>query len=336
MTEVMVNVIATDPGTRKLIPYDKDKYGSHESTSKQLNVNKVGDDYSILLRDDIFERMDPEMLMSQVCKITKQNIHDDIGLSINYIFVKDNDKDRVTSKIDEIDMMMRDPSWTSLYPDVFYRPIHDVGDDMEESGEITFRRMDGVELPVVDIEPDQAVQAIMDQLATGTPPKTTQETPGNPDGVQLVRDKQDLNPNTPVYLENMYQAGYNGTHRNPFDFYDDDDDDPEWNVPVSKVMNRAKHPKRDIDRHGIILVKDKKALVKDYKQLLPIVKEFIPGNSKKIRKFQKEVAKSWVNSYAMTYAEAKDIEKELIKEERRSSGVAEAAESIASSLFGRK
>lgn len=334
MTEVMVNVVATDPGTRKLIPYDKEKYGSNESTSKQLNVNKVGDDYSIVLRDDIFERMDPEQLMGQICKIIKANIKDDIGLSVNYIFVKDQDRERITSKIDQIDVMMKDSTWSALYPDVFYRPIHDSGDDMEDSGEITFHSRDGVELPMVDIEPDQAVEEIMRQLSGNGTVKKVPDKITSPGGVQLVRNEADLNPNSPVYLREMYQAGYNGKPDDPFDFYDDDD--PEWDVPTSRVLNRAKHPKRDIDRHGIILVKDKKSLVKDYKQLLPIVKEFIPGNSKKIRKFQKEVAKSWVKSYAMTYAEAKEIEKELRKEERKSFGVAEAAESIASSLFGKK
>lgn len=103
----------------------------------------------------------------------------------------------------------------------------------------------------------------------------------------------------------------------PDGFEDDDDEDDEDDdrpdrrrYDSSRVIHNAKHPKRDIKRHRIIIA-GKKDYERDRKMIKAFLKEFMPGKEKWIKRYRSEVAGRWIRAMAVKEKEAKAREKEF-------------------------
>lgn len=81
----------------------------------------------------------------------------------------------------------------------------------------------------------------------------------------------------------------------------------------SRVMKNAKTPKRDINRHGVIVANKRSDLEKDRDTIKRFLKVFLPGKKDWQKKFRKDVLKRWLTMYAIS---KKDLEK-MEREHRR-------------------
>jgi hypothetical protein len=88
--------------------------------------------------------------------------------------------------------------------------------------------------------------------------------------------------------------------------------------PSSKILKSAKHAKKDIKNHGII-IQSGKSRDKDEEIIRSFLKDFIPGKSNWIKSYRKIILKRWMNQYAITKKAAKKYEKQsqLVKKTNR-------------------
>lgn len=76
----------------------------------------------------------------------------------------------------------------------------------------------------------------------------------------------------------------------------------------SRILKGAKHPKRDIKRHGII-IESGKPRDRDEEIIKSFLRDFIPGDSNWIKSYRKTVLKRWLNQYSITKKAAKKLTK---------------------------
>lgn len=85
----------------------------------------------------------------------------------------------------------------------------------------------------------------------------------------------------------------------------------------SRVIREAKHAKRSIKRHNIIIA-SKKSIEKDKKILKQFLEDFMPGKEKWVKEYRKEVLRRWMRSYVIKKGEAKRISQEYEEKRRKS------------------
>lgn len=88
----------------------------------------------------------------------------------------------------------------------------------------------------------------------------------------------------------------------------------------SYCMTASKDPKKEYERHGVIVVKDKKPIRRDIEFIMKVLKRFIPGNQKWKKEFRKDLAERWIGSYVVTKKKLARLEKDYqksLKEEKR-------------------
>lgn len=120
-------------------------------------------------------------------------------------------------------------------------------------------------------------------------------------------DDGDLDMDSAWYQFGEYPGGLDDDE----DEDDDDDDRPNHRqYDTSRVIRNAKHPKRDIKRHRIIIAR-KKDYDRDRKMIKAFLKEFMPGKEKWIKRYRSEIAGRWIRAMAVKEKEAKAREKEF-------------------------
>jgi len=84
---------------------------------------------------------------------------------------------------------------------------------------------------------------------------------------------------------------------------------------ISSSIRNAKNPKRNIRRHNIIIT-DKEAYKRDEKVIQEFLKYFLPGKSKWIKGYRREIARRWLSSFVIKEKEARKRRKEFSKKQR--------------------
>ena len=77
----------------------------------------------------------------------------------------------------------------------------------------------------------------------------------------------------------------------------------------SRVWKDAKNPKRDINRHGVVISSDKDDIRRDEKIIREFLRDFLPGDAGWKKEFRKELAKRWMNVYTISKKHLKTLEK---------------------------
>lgn len=81
-------------------------------------------------------------------------------------------------------------------------------------------------------------------------------------------------------------------------------------VKSSKSFKKSVNTKKNIKNYNMLFVKNKDALIDDYETIMKFLKKFIPGDSKWIIKYRKEVASRWIYSLVRTRKQVKQLEEE--------------------------
>ena len=111
----------------------------------------------------------------------------------------------------------------------------------------------------------------------------------------------------------------------PFGFLKDDDEKKsskkkkasiEDFIGRSKVVKNAKNPKRDINRHGVVIAKKKSDIEKDREVIKQFLKVFIPGNKEWIKEFRKDVLRRWVTMYAISRKDLNKMQKKHMRHKK--------------------
>jgi len=101
---------------------------------------------------------------------------------------------------------------------------------------------------------------------------------------------------------------------------DDDDDDDDYDTADlmrqlsrkrsygrSRLIRSAKNAKRDINRHNFLICSDKTAKKHDEKIIKAFLKEFLPGDSKWIKRYRATILERWMAMFVMSKKTAKKM-----------------------------
>lgn len=85
---------------------------------------------------------------------------------------------------------------------------------------------------------------------------------------------------------------------------------------TSYALMASKSPKKEYERHGVIVVKNKKPIEKDARLIMSMLKRFIPGKQSWKKQFRKDLAERWLGSYVVTKKKLTRLEKEYRQKQR--------------------
>jgi len=109
------------------------------------------------------------------------------------------------------------------------------------------------------------------------------------------------------------------------DEYDEDDDDErprsrkkkkvKKDYGASRSIKAAKHPKRDVKRHNIVIT-TKKNFDRDEKIVREFLRDFIPGKAGWVKDYRKEVLDRWMRAFVIKEKVAKRRKEEWQEKQR--------------------
>ena len=78
----------------------------------------------------------------------------------------------------------------------------------------------------------------------------------------------------------------------------------------SRVWKNSKQPKKQINRHGVLIASDKEDLKRDEKIIKEFLKDFMPGDASWKKEFRNDVLQRWMSMYAISRKMLKQLEKQ--------------------------
>lgn len=87
----------------------------------------------------------------------------------------------------------------------------------------------------------------------------------------------------------------------------------------SRIFKNSKQPKKEINRHGVIIATDKDDIKKDEKIIKEFLKDFFPGDAAWKKEFRNEVLQRWMSMYAISRKNLKQLEKQHRKNRKKKS-----------------
>lgn len=85
----------------------------------------------------------------------------------------------------------------------------------------------------------------------------------------------------------------------------------------SKVVAHAKHPKKEFDRHGVVIWRDRDDRDRDEKMIKSFLKDFIPGNARWKREFRNDLLDRWMEAFTIKKKKLQRLEKKMQKSKKR-------------------
>lgn len=260
--------------------YDPARDGSVKSTQSKINVNKVTDGYSVVYDDNVFVTLSYPSLAASILKLFRANVKDgmfEFGIVYHYETM--------------------DRSFFDVGVAKCVLEMHDLMAKIAETGSLP----DFVYVPTENIE-----ETIDDfQYETETDEDPLSMFDGYDDDDDDDEEVDDEDRDWLEYLgDNRKKKKKN--NKKTSDYYG-----------RSRTWKNAKQPRKQIDRHGVIIASDKDDIRKDKKIIKAFLKDFIPGNSKWKRDFREDVLERWVSMYVISRKQLKQLERQHRKNRRQ-------------------
>lgn len=256
--------------------------GTEFATCKHLIVNRVVDGYAILYRADEFSQFNAEIAARNITNILLGWFPNfQIVLSIYYNFQHVSNSEM--GKFDE-ETAMRVLQFANYF--------------FEHNGDIE-------KFKYVNSESIRQVRDILYEMSD--------------EGEEDATDDGETSDGDSSYWESLgFSPMYDG------DGYDDADDGHskkkkgKKHYGHSRLVSNGKSPKKDYNRHGVLVSRDSDDLNRDRKMIKAFLKDFIPGNARWKRDFRDDLLERWMDAFVIRKKKLHKLEKKMRRKKKNS------------------
>lgn len=254
--------------------------GTEFATCKQLKVTRVVDGYAILYRASEFTKINAEIGARNITNILLGYFPNfQVVLSIYYNFQHISNPD--IGKFDE-ETAIR----VLQFANYFFEHNGD-NENFKYVNSDSIRRVRDILYEMSDEEEDD--------------PADNDETDDDHNG----------------YWESLgFSSMYGG------DEYDDDGHPKKKkgkkHYGRSRLVSNGKSPKKDYNRHGVLVSRDSDDLSRDRKMIKAFLKDFIPGNARWKRDFRDDLLERWMDAFVIRKKKLRKLEKKMRRKKKNS------------------
>nr|DAX41698.1 MAG TPA: hypothetical protein [Caudoviricetes sp.] len=88
-------------------------------------------------------------------------------------------------------------------------------------------------------------------------------------------------------------------------------------VRRSSIFSSSKNPKKQVNRHGILVATKSRHIEKDREMIKAFLKKFIPGKSPWVKRYRNKVLKRWISMYVVDKKTIHKFEKQYQSKRRK-------------------
>ena len=269
-TKVTIHVVSNNGED---VGYDPIRDGRTKSSEGRINAVKVSDGYSVVFEDDVFVGLTLSNLVASILQVFGTNLPDTIfEFGIMYHYNDESFDPEIAKHILDLDVMM-------------------------------LQIKDTNKIPIFDYVRNDAVNDVLSDYRywVETQDSMCEEDIDETDDYEDEED-DDIESNDILSFlagENNIKPKKKKNKKKTSDYYG-----------RSRVWKNCKQPKKNIERHGVLIASDKSDLKKDAKIVKSFLKDFMPGNSKWKKEFRQDVLDRWMSMYAISRKHLKQLEKQ--------------------------
>ena len=278
--------------------YSPSRDGKQISTVKQVNFNGLltrdqTPAYSLIFGDTTFRQLDAIKLLSAIiATFAKNRPGDNMRLHLKYSYVGAYGED-----LFDRDTMHKLYVWNDLCTSIDRAKKIPLFQYDEESMEELADAVADHEEDVDDLF-DLSNYDDDDDDDDDDEDEDDDEDDEEADPYDFVEDDDEEDEEDPLHPLDPYEAFVTRPSRSRERNRVRIQEDPP--IRRSKVFRNAKNPKRDVERHGVIVYRKKEDLDRDRAMLKEFLQYFIPGDKPWIKRFRKDVLKRWISMYAIS------------------------------------
>lgn len=313
---IEIHVVPADEDLNNIVGCDKSRIGKVFSNSKELKVVKNNIGYSILFYDEEFVKIDAKSLFNNIIKLISSNLPDNIvtvSIEYHYLYINDNKYYAFDNETAEHIMKLNNEFLTNdLNGFIMYEVNESIIEIVKELKD------EPKYIPL--IRPTaQYFNRLRDQSSSSYDYDKDDED--SDDGDNYLPQSQSVVESGAEYINRLIAESY--TQDDEDDDEDEEDDKPRKKPKkdiyygTSRVIRAIDNPKKYYRRHGVLVCKKKDALKKDEKTIKAFLKSFIPGNATWKKEFRDDLLERWMNMYAISSKELKELEKKHKKKRRK-------------------
>lgn len=277
-----IYIVPSGKSLNELADYDASEVGTSITTGKDLLFNKVDGGFSLIIPDKLLLTFDPKFVLNNIIWVFRSNLPSVVpGITLEYLYELEDE--------DEDDAFDPDIAQAILMLDVEFHKAMEFAEKRHLVHQFRYKRSESI------TDTAEMYAAIING-------------DDEDDSDESEEDEDDSWADHVESFEDVMR-GYDA---------DDEDERPKKRKRKSKscsysassaVLKASKNPKRDFNRHGVLVVKSEKAIKKDRKIIKDFLEEFIPGNAGWKKKLRRELADRWMHVFAITTKQLKKLEK---------------------------
>lgn len=324
VTVYIIESALASPKMANLAKLPPEKVGSTYSTEDEIKFNKVADGYTILYESDIFRDMTPYILAKSIISICMKNLpNTNIVFSIETVLMMRDmmaaykaivlsnefrglldENNKNGSGIIQYGVTTSLKTLATNYASVTYANPKDIADankKIQEKEEERKRRMSYYANDEDDNDFDLGFEYNDDD--------EDDDDDNDNDDIEVDDEDEDddIDDDDPLSYINQFindipkeKRKANSKKKQP----------KKSIVKPSVVLEESKHPKKDFNRHGVVICNDKRAIKYDKKTIKKFLEEFIPGNSGWKKEYREELLDRWIKMFVVTKKQKHKLEKQ--------------------------
>ena len=266
-----------------IIGYNPNIYGKVISTATEIKVNQLQSGaYSIIYHLNVLNTIKPSRLISSILTMFKNNLPNVLcEYSIRLIgFEYVNNYDKKMLLIPKlIHNMMINIYHSNTVENMVYKTSTDMAELDSTNHMVAFRKY----------EDEDDLDGLWDSFED-----FEEDDESNEDDEE--DSEEDEYDSLHSLLDNYGRKSKKRKNHNDY--------------PRSRVFKDSDSPRKEINRHGIIIAQSKEDIKRDEKIIKDFLKDFIPGNASWKKNFRKELTMRWLKVYTVSKKELKRLEKD--------------------------